>query len=74
MNLKKIAAGGMVAAALGFSALGLGAGVADAKPHPNPPGPGHGDWEDWGDGAWYGVFGSVDFVVDKSPRSAVLPS
>ena len=54
MNLKKIFAGAMIGGALSFSALGLGAGVADAKPHPNPPGPGHGDWEDGGDGAWYG--------------------
>jgi len=57
---KKIVAEAMIAAALGLSAFGLGAGVANAKPH-GPgipwipgPGPGHGDWEDGGDGAWYG--------------------
>ncbi|GAT13687.1 hypothetical protein [Mycolicibacterium thermoresistibile] len=45
MNLKKIAAGGAMAGALAFGALGFGAGAAQAGPHPhwpwpNPPGPG----------------------------------
>jgi hypothetical protein len=42
MRLKKIAAGAVATAALGFSVLGAGSGVALAKPNdpaPGPPGP-----------------------------------
>lgn len=47
INLKKIAAGTVIAGALGAGALGIGAGVANA--HPWHPGPGYG----YGGPGWY---------------------
>jgi hypothetical protein len=47
-NLKRIAATGAIAGALGFAALGLGAGVANADDGATPFDPGGfsgGDWE-----------------------------
>jgi hypothetical protein len=56
MNLKTIVAEGTIAAALGFTALGLGAGVANAVPS-SPDRAGipwqqddHGGGGDWGHG------------------------
>jgi hypothetical protein len=56
MNLKTIVAEGTIAAALGFTALGLGAGVANAVPS-SPDSAGtlwqqddHGGGGDWGHG------------------------
>jgi hypothetical protein len=70
INLKAIVAGATIAAALGFTALGLSAGVANAAPTlpQAPAGPwaqdddGHG-WGHWGwggddeDGGWRGGWG-----------------
>ena len=44
-SLKTIAAGGLLAGALGMAALGVGSGVANAD-----PGWGHGHGHDWGRG------------------------
>ena len=74
MNLKRIVAGAMIAATLGFSALGLGAGVANAKPHgpggPWIPGPGHGHWVD---GPWRGPGWGPDLWPINACVSATGP-
>jgi hypothetical protein len=54
IDLKKIAAGAMIAGTLGFTALGLGSGVANASPTlPGIPWQQDGGWW-WGHGHGHG--------------------
>ena len=59
IDLKKIAAGTVIAGALGLAAVGMGTGVANAAPGAPmidiTEKPHHDDWDDWHDGdGWRG--------------------